>query len=137
MKIIEYNHVFLYAKHHYKKSDNVLKDLQTILSHVYDLESEDVCKEEVYRVLITLGMEQSRKDLFVNNLLESFGLRFSWLDCLKEDEKNENNILRKLLHPLFTSKHIVDGKMINNFGEADSNILPLSEERKKKLKKGL
>ena len=135
MKILDYNHVFLYAKGHYKKTDT-LKDLQAILGHRFDLEPEDVSKEEVYRTIITLGMEHMRKDIFVSTLLEAFGLRFSWLDCIEDEEKNENNKLIRLLHALFQAKYIVDGEMVNNFGEADPNILPLSEERVRKNKEG-
>jgi len=124
MEVIDYNDVFLYAKGHYKKTDT-LKDLQKILSHVYDSEPEDVEREEVHRVLISLGMEHANNEsLFINNLLEAFGIRW-YSPCEIKEGEEENARLSKLLEMLRWAKHIVGGEMINNFGKASPKVLPL------------
>lgn len=72
---IKYNflsHYYLYAKHWYKKSDNIIEDLRKIHSFTYELEIEHVNKFDVIRTLIDLTYKHIKNERdfshFIHNI---------------------------------------------------------------------
>jgi len=122
MKLVDYNHVILYAKHQYVESKSSYNDVRHIIAVRCGLEDESVSRGHVYNVLLSLLLEYSvDKNNTVNTLLKTFGIKKIW----STDVTNDDTAVDELLHPLsYTTVYDKDGNTILNIGEADVKILP-------------
>lgn len=143
MKILDYNHIFLYAKHWYERtkqsksrtragryeSDDVMKDLQTIIGKRCGLDSESVDHEAVFSILFELVYDHCDKRQLTKIFTSSIGLGFRFF-------KNEPHTIDDAL------KHMLDGlsccevEGVINIGEPSNSILPITEMAKKKISEG-
>jgi hypothetical protein len=131
-ELTDYNHVWLYAKHHYVRSDNILRDLAVILAKRCGLEVEyfERNPSDILQQLLPLGLiavnlsgnpEYTFGQLFLNSLPEN-----NWRVGGYGAESHLVRITRAILSALsITQVRTNTGEWILNIGEADPSILPL------------
>ena len=79
MKLVRYNHVWLYAKYHYKRTQPdadgttfCINDLKIIISHACGLLVEHVGECQVFRVLLDIVLEHRQQHMHTKIILEIF-----------------------------------------------------------------
>lgn len=121
MKLVDYNHILLYAKGHYVRSKSPFNDVRHIIAVRCGLKDESVSREHVYNVLLSLLLKySSSNDSTVITLLDTFGIR----KLFPNDITTDDTAVDKLLSPLsITSVYNKAGDVILNVGEPDTKIL--------------
>jgi hypothetical protein len=126
-KLADYNHVLLYAKLHYKRSDNIKRDLSIILQHRSCLTEPD--ESWVWGCMIDclfkyVPAHTIERELFSNMFREEYGYG------RPSEVTSMNNVLGIMLNLMSRlSVKDGDGNWLPglNLGEPDPNILPLSK----------
>jgi len=143
MKILDYNHIFLYAKNWYEESDDVMKDLQTIIGKRCGLDSESVDHEAVFSILFELVYDHCDKRQLTKIFTSSIGLGFRFF---KNEPHTINDALTHMLDGLSCcdvysstislSSSFSKLERVINIGEPSNSILPITEMAKKKISEG-
>jgi hypothetical protein len=140
----DYNHVYLYAKGHYKKSKSVVKDLAKILGTRAGMEAKYYKTEEIADQLLSLAFEHICKtgnpDHFFRELIKHSSPEGNWrvggknthsiFGKRKKGARSENYWVRVIRSCLSVLRHTVcmeKGEVVLFLGEPDPSILPLSK----------
>ena len=138
MKECDYNHLILYAKGWYQRSSDVIGDVKKILGHRCAIDSEHMSNRDVWEQLV---------DVFLQYCKSEYDIRWLLLDIFKPQANEKGplvfwtntasfeRVIHLILGHLGNVTVIEAGLEILHLGEPDPNILPLSKEAKKKLKK--
>jgi hypothetical protein len=146
---IDYNHVYLYAKHHYKRGD-LVKDLSVILGERAGIEPEyfERNPQDIVSCLLPLAFDAIKRsgnpvmrfEQFVMDIAPQNNFRvggklthgiFGDKPLLGvEPESHEVRVIRSILSTLSFVTVIEKGVKILELGEADPGILPLNRPKK-------
>lgn len=122
-KINDYDrHFFLYAKGHYKLSDNLIEDLKKILAHRSCLEIQHITTEDIITVLadiavdIILSFEKIKYDIL--SFIFDLNPKNAWMIGVeKENYSYDEAVIRKSLTILRLST-------TTDIGTIEKSILP-------------
>ena len=125
------SHIYLYAKHHYKRGD-IVEDLQKILSKRSALPVECITKEDIILVLSSIVYPEINSKYRFRDLLNDILPKNAWIvggsSKIEENKDIELNIIRKFLSIIAHTTIIGEnGKRLIELDEPDSNILPLNK----------
>lgn len=144
MKVNGYQHVFLYAKHWYKRSDDVFADLKKILEHRNGVEAKHISNGVVVsslagiaRDIISESPNTNEFTEFVNDVHPANCWKIGYTlksrfpnspDALDEEYDYYKAVVYKILSMISMITVLDDdGNVILDIGEPDENILPLRE----------
>ncbi len=124
-------HIVLYAKNHYKRSDDAIDDLKTIVAHVSGSDKKHIGIFDIYENVIETFLELSkldwevgRADIFWKDIWKSQWCRRSL------QNKLEMSIEEFIKYIVFSFIQLVPvmhgGQLVLDIGEPDYNILPKS-----------
>jgi hypothetical protein len=105
-------HVYLYAKHHYEKSDDIVADLQKIIGERNCIDPKDVHLSEIYEVLLSISYDVLMREKRL--------LKYQLIDFVTDC--NNRGIILACLRVIQNS---LIAPMDIDLGEADPNILPI------------
>jgi len=137
-KPITGNHIYLYAKNHYERTD-LLEDLKVIIGHTYLLDPVFVTKTDVARILLQLTHEYIVQDerSFFDFIKRINPSNLDWYHKMQGVEPPEYDFELSLIQTCLSTLSLLqvrrtkdDGtwEEIINIGEADPEILPYSQD---------
>ena len=133
-KPIDYNHVYLYAKHHYKRTDTIT-DLKIILSKRSLIDIEFISGEDIIGCLTEITWKEINRCGNPTYEFNDFVMRIlpqnRWKVNNRDKELEDLNvaIINSCLSVLSQSLVKDDnGNVLLELGEPDSSILPLVKE---------
>jgi hypothetical protein len=131
MTIINPNtHIYLYAKGHYQKTDNVIDDLKLIISNRNKIPIEHISKIYVINILLKITYFHISNKFNSISLFSDFVISLApenhWKISSKKLEIHEAIIYKCL--SILRSVKVVD--MPDTLGNPDPDILPLRRENK-------
>lgn len=131
-KMNEYRHFFLYAKYHYEETD-VLEDMKKIQANWSGCEPEDIYPSDIISVLSKLAYKYIIKHEYLfNEFIKNIDPdKDIWWTKKTDDRPQYMRTIEACLSVLrFRSVDEIEGSL----GEADPNILPLSEGALERMK---
>lgn len=124
LPVCDYNHLLLYAKHHYMRGDSLMMDLDKILSERCALTS--CTPEDIWSMLCMALYMYCKPEAIHRDVLDK--LFFCWNqkgDCTFDFAAQK--ILTCLSNVQVCEIDDASVKYLLNLGKADSKILPLSD----------
>ena len=122
-------HIYLYAKGWYKKSDNVMDDLKTLISYRSGIDGLHITKGDVFTVLLGITYKQMMEDGMTQtqfmNFVEGLNPSANWLNGGNRHDDFNTVLINQCLSVLRFVK--MDAKTTT---PPDPNILPLSNNTK-------
>lgn len=113
LKLNPYRHHFLYAKHWYKKSNNIFEDLKKIQENYCGTPAEFLSDGLIVEVIIELTYRS----------IKSENMKIRWIEKLAE-AKHRGEVIFECLCYLNSTPREIFGEL----GDPDPEILPLSKD---------
>ena len=130
--LVDYRHIYLYAKGHYKRTD-VIEDLRKILAERNALEPEDVAKFVILNVVSKLAFNEIKNDDRFQKLIEEFFTYVPDTDGktrLYSEDTTLIHVINRMLAILANVSVLDNNKnLILNLGNPDFKILPKKDNR--------
>ena len=117
-KMNSYRHYYLYAKHHYRRSGDIIADLKRIHSEWCGLKAEDIDEWDIINVMTT--------EIYKHMNEYQFGKLISGLEPLHWDGRRDDRpFALRLLEKYLTILALTEVKKIEGaLGKPDPSILP-------------
>jgi hypothetical protein len=127
MNVIDYNHVYLYAKGHYTTSEDKMLDLKKIISCRSIIEVKHITDMDVVSQLITLVSGHLVNDKYA---LESFLKSLCPMDSFFTNVFPEKNVNDQYIYSMMDSalsvlRMVKAVDLGGSIGSVDADILPL------------
>lgn len=130
----EYRHFYLYAKHHYKHSDDIIEDLKHILgqyvgSDIKYLHATDIANKLLEITGPHIRESQHHLEAFISDIFHQADLYRGKLFGPQMPVETVD-LIRAMLSILeFTCVYDDQKKVILELGEPDPKVLPIAEKK--------
>lgn len=134
MKECDFNHLILYAKNWYKRSDNMLDDVRKIMAHRCAMDVKYMSDHDVWQCCVNALVEHATP----NEMERFLGVLFQpdWEKdkplSFFEPVCSLKQAVRKILSILNFLMVVDGGKVVLELGKPDPAILPLCEDFEEK-----